>query len=1047
MKMSFFSPLRQRLSLRRATSLLRKQEHASETFERRLRATRGMAQGLAVALLALLLLPSLGPIRGLGNHVLDSWFALRGLSPREALPASNVAVLGIDAATRRRWNGRVFDARDMSRVLALLKQNGARAIALAVPNYQDGFLSRADSALFAQAVKKSGITHLPLSTQAGRQATQPVTSSGYISMLVDADGHVRRSPLLVQDGQRFRPSLALSVVTQVLDTPFSAIVHAGKKNDAKSWDQSRVLLLRGREIALEPGGVILLNYLPSAPDLADSKSLHSAAITSGAQSSPAPSIPFLSLAAALQNPAALRAWNGRCVVIGVTDLAAAPQWTLSSGARVPETTVHAIALENLLSGNVLETASSWRLWILTTVLCITVGGMVAARPPMWSGVVTLLAMMATAFFSFGLFLQDVWLDVSVAWIAMAATFLQGVVTRARLQEREATRVASTVEALERAGEIVSTQANPEDLLRMVLEWASSVMEAEGASALIAAEHGAFTVATTTGMGTRGLELLSAAARDEIAERVVQTGKPILVQDARQDLRFRYVRQRYAGIEYSLRGLRRGLTATSVICAPLRSGEELLQPSQNNQDFTDNDAAKKRAIGVIMIVNRRDHTPFSRGDLKLLTAVTDQASVALDNTRLYEILNQRVARSESDLEQTNQRLESEKNTLQTVLESMTDGVVVTDTQGRIQMMNPAARALLPELSDSSLHCPLAQCLPDVASALASSLLAEGGIEGKSDEQTLAEKPNLRKSHVVRGTGALLTSVQLQRGDPDVPQFIEARSAPLLGVEGDTIGIVSVFADVTEELGIEQAKSDFVSFVAHEMRSPLTSISGFSSMLQRMDKNESSTQQRTLANEAARARFLTVIHNESERLTRLINNLLDVARIEAGHGIELNREAIEFASIAHEAIESQRVYSSRHRLVNSVPPDLPRVYADRDKVLQILINLLSNAMKYSPGGLVTVEARVEEDFLRVSVSDQGPGIAPEQSAHLFQRFGRLGPRNTGARNPGAGERAKPTGTGLGLFLTRHLVDSHEGRIWVESQPGQGAKFIFTLHLAQS
>jgi signal transduction histidine kinase len=114
--------------------------------------------------------------------------------------------------------------------------------------------------------------------------------------------------------------------------------------------------------------------------------------------------------------------------------------------------------------------------------------------------------------------------------------------------------------------------------------------------------------------------------------------------------------------------------------------------------------------------------------------------------------------------------------------------------------------------------------------------------------------MRKSHVVR-TGALLTSVQLQRGDPDMPRFIEARSAPLLDSSNTTIGIVSVFADVTEQLGIEQAKSDFVSFVAHEMRSPLTSISGFSSMLQRMDRNESSTQQRSPANDAARVRFLS------------------------------------------------------------------------------------------------------------------------------------------------------------------------------------------------
>lgn len=151
--------------------------------------------------------------------------------------------------------------------------------------------------------------------------------------------------------------------------------------------------------------------------------------------------------------------------------------------------------------------------------------------------------------------------------------------------------------------------------------------------------------------------------------------------------------------------------------------------------------------------------------------------------------------------------------------------------------------------------------------------------------------------------------------DEPRVIEVRAAPLLGVDYHSAGMVWVFTDVTEEKSIEQAKSDFVSFVAHEMRSPLTSISGFSAMLQRLEtkaEGESSTRRDISVATAARdkdlttrQRFLSVIHNESERLTRLINNLLDVARIKAGRGLGLNGETVDFAMVAAEAIESQRV----------------------------------------------------------------------------------------------------------------------------------------------
>ena len=289
----------------------------------------------------------------------------------------------------------------------------------------------------------------------------------------------------------------------------------------------------------------------------------------------------------------------------------------------------------------------------------------------------------------------------------------------------------------------------------------------------------------------------------------------------------------------------------------------------------------------------------------------------------------------------------------------------------------------------------------------------------------------------GASFPLPPSELRRGDPDAPRRIEVQAAPLHATR-DTreapAGWIVVLDDVTEARQMDRAKSDFVSFVAHEMRSPLTSIAGFASMLQR---NEN------LGNTASRARFLGIIRGESERLTRLINSLLDIARIEAGRPIELNCEKFDILEVAQAACEAQRAYSSRHTIVCAVAPGLPPLFADRDKVTQILINLIGNALKYAPGGNVTVSARRAGEFLEISVRDEGPGIPPEQRRILFERFGR-----TPSRQPvsGTGAKAKPTGTGLGLFLTKHLVESHGGTIRVGSGTSGGAVFTFTLPVAE-
>jgi signal transduction histidine kinase len=217
-------------------------------------------------------------------------------------------------------------------------------------------------------------------------------------------------------------------------------------------------------------------------------------------------------------------------------------------------------------------------------------------------------------------------------------------------------------------------------------------------------------------------------------------------------------------------------------------------------------------------------------------------------------------------------------------------------------------------------------------------------------------------------------------------------------------------------LEKAKSEFVSMVSHELRTPLTSIHGFSEILATKDMEQEKKQE-----------FYRIILNESERLSRLITNLLNLSRIEAG--IELNREMINLADLVEEDMEFFRSQTSQHELKYLGSNQLPQVYGDQDRIHQVISNLLSNAIKYSPeGGTVEVETGVEGKYVTISVTDHGIGIPNEELPHIFERFRRVENK----------ELSEITGTGLGLAIVKNLVDLHGGKITVRSEPGQGSNF---------
>lgn len=228
--------------------------------------------------------------------------------------------------------------------------------------------------------------------------------------------------------------------------------------------------------------------------------------------------------------------------------------------------------------------------------------------------------------------------------------------------------------------------------------------------------------------------------------------------------------------------------------------------------------------------------------------------------------------------------------------------------------------------------------------------------------------------------------------------------------------------------DRLKDDFIASVSHELRTPLTSIRAFSEILR--DDPQASL--------SDRERFLGIIVSESERLTRLVNQILDMAKIESGK-VDWRIEDVDLHSLVEQSVEAtgQLFLDRGVRLELDLAPSVPAVRADCDHLMQVLINLLSNAVKFAPagGGRVVVRLFHEDGGVCVRVEDNGPGIRAEDAEVIFERFRQGGDSLTG----------KPTGTGLGLPISRKIVEYFGGRLWVESEPGQGAAFVFVLPVA--
>lgn len=232
--------------------------------------------------------------------------------------------------------------------------------------------------------------------------------------------------------------------------------------------------------------------------------------------------------------------------------------------------------------------------------------------------------------------------------------------------------------------------------------------------------------------------------------------------------------------------------------------------------------------------------------------------------------------------------------------------------------------------------------------------------------------------------------------------------------------AVMRDIGRRKRVDLAKSEVISAVAHELRSPLTSVKGFTStLLRRWDRFDDDHKKHLLA----------TINADADRVTRLIGELLDLSRLEAGR-LPLSKQMISLDDITSRVVERIKPRADKHEIGYEFPEGFPQVWVDSDKIEQVLTNLLENAVKYTAGGRVRVVGSLQETMVLVSVTDEGQGIALEHQFKVFNKFFR---ERTQAQNPG---------TGLGLYISKGLVEAHGGRIWVENGTDKGAVFCFTL-----
>lgn len=400
---------------------------------------------------------------------------------------------------------------------------------------------------------------------------------------------------------------------------------------------------------------------------------------------------------------------------------------------------------------------------------------------------------------------------------------------------------------------------------------------------------------------------------------------------------------------------------------------------------------KTPLGLL-VVFRSYQAEVSHNDLQILHSFADQAAIAVYNAQLYEHINR------------------EKQRLAAILEYSGDGVMILDADLRILQVNRAFEHMTGWASLAAVGQRFDEVIKwskieqaDLGSAIASGWGQKTASTGASD--------------------TLYVEGDLERRD-GLSLSIGITYAPLFNADDKLENIIANFRDVTNFRRAQEMQNVFISTVSHELRTPVALIKGYASTMTREDAHWDMKVVKD---------SLIVIEEEADRLTELIDDLLTASKIQAERKVKLTLADLRLDQLAQRSVERLSVQSSKHKFDFSFPDSFPSIQADPKLVRQVVDNLITNAIKYSPnGGTITIGGRFNSESVTLFIRDEGVGISENDISHVFERFYRVDNQLT----------SKTKGTGLGLYLAKAIVEAHRGTIHVKSQIGHGSTFYFTI-----
>ncbi|MBD2490629.1 PAS domain S-box protein [Aulosira sp. FACHB-615] len=395
-------------------------------------------------------------------------------------------------------------------------------------------------------------------------------------------------------------------------------------------------------------------------------------------------------------------------------------------------------------------------------------------------------------------------------------------------------------------------------------------------------------------------------------------------------------------------------------------------------------------------------------LEINTDITARKQAEIALRQLNQELEARVAERTAALQDTL----AEAQGLNAILDNLADGLLVVDISGQITHFNPAF--------------------------LAMQGLTANMLQGNYQELAIAGLAHLieqTQSHPQEVFAAEISLAKERIGQAVATAIFKQTTA---NEPATCFGSALLIRDITAEKEVDKMKTDFISTVSHELRTPLTSVLGFASIIKEkletdvfpMLTSEDRKLQKTIKRVGDN---LNIIVSEAERLTSLINDVLDIAKMEAGK-VEWHMQPLDPGELLDWATTATAALFETHnlQLVSEIDSGLPQIVGDRNRLLQVLINLISNAVKFTQTGTVTCRVQQQHEGVCISIIDTGIGIAPEDQPKVFEKFRQVGDTLTD----------KPKGTGLGLPICKQIVEHHGGKIWVESEPGKGSTFSFLI-----